>query len=340
MSEQYIFPYSIQYLHAAPDGTVRVVGRRYIGGVCCETYDQILRKDTGVSEWQEETEQLHGIYLDSILMLPGGQEGWAGGAKTIEDCKFTCSESYLLHYTNGSWVTDNTPNMTGRSVVSIAFAEGVGYAVGEAVMTYNGQKWAQVDLPQLPPGPTVPPNKEACPGLYFACLSFYKVQVVSPDEFWVLGQRYSTLSDSELVFLHMAGGRWNIVMPGSAILQDRPSGTLPLSVSDFSVGSDGFGFLATSPIRIPGDKAYPQIIKVWPDGSLSYERIPQLEQTALFSVSNTDANHALALGLQSTFVATERNVDRSDSAVLLSYGYDEGGPQTPAPTPSPIYLLP
>src|SRR5437762_1174021 len=104
LSEQYNFPDPIRYLKTSPDGSVRVVA----SGRCafCSDYSQILRKNA--SGWQEETAKLEGVFLSSISMLPGGQEGWAAGVKTIPVCKFTCSESYLLHFKNGSWVSDPT----------------------------------------------------------------------------------------------------------------------------------------------------------------------------------------------------------------------------------------
>jgi hypothetical protein len=123
-------------------------------------------------------------------------------------------------------------------------------------------------------------------------------------------------------------------MPGNAILQTRPAGTQPLKVTDFSMGDAGYGFLAASPIQIAGDRAYAQIIQVRPDGSLSYEQIPQIDHTELSSISNTDANHALAVGEQSIQVPTETGLTNRLTAVLLAYGYDdirEGQTLTPTP---------
>jgi hypothetical protein len=205
--------------------------------------------------------------------------------------------------------------------------------VGESIAKYDGQAWTHVRFPQLPPTPTLPPDKPPCAGLYFSCLSFSKVRVLTPDDVWVLGRRYSTLStsDVEAVLLHMQNGRWQVVMPGNDILQNRPEGTQPLIVSRFSMGSDGYGFLAASPIHLWGDSAYPQIIQVRPDGSLAYEQIPQIDHTTLLSISNTDARHALALGMQSIQVPTERGLTNLETPVLLSYRDDLKEGQTPPP---------
>jgi len=264
-------------------------------------------------------------------MLPGGQEGWAAGGIAITNCKFTCSETYLLHYSNGSWIRDTTATGFGRYIMSIDYSGGMLYAVGEQLHSYNPQGWTQLSVPQLPPGPPVPPGVELCPGLYFACLSFEKVQALSPDEFWTYGGRFSTLSQSEAVLLHMNHGRWQVVMPGSAILEHRPADTLPLIVSDFSMGTDGYGFVAASPYYVSGDRAFPQIIRVSPDGSLSYEQVPRVEHVTLAGISNTGAGHGLAIGEQSIQVITEGGLGLRVSPVLLSYGFDEG--QAPTPTP-------
>jgi hypothetical protein len=332
LSAQYDFPDPIRCLKATQDGSVRVVA----SGRCafCSDYSQILRKDA--NGWHEETGKLEGVFLSSISMLPGGQEGWAAGVKIIPVCKFTCSESYLLHFKNGSWVSDPTVSAFRQGFGNIDFSVGVGYAAGEVIRRYDGQNWTEVSLPQLPPGPTVPPNQEACPGLYFACQSFGTIRVLNPDEFWVFGRRYSSLSESEPLLLHMNHGRWQVVMPGNSVLENRPAGTQPLMVSSFSMGSDGFGFLAASPIQYWADGALPQIIQVTPDGSLSYEQLPQIEHTTLTGISNTDADHALAFGLQWIQVVTEHGLETRENPVLLSYVNDESQAPTPTPaTPAP-----
>jgi len=278
--------------------------------------------------------QLGDVSLGSISMLPGEQEGWAAGRKATSNCHFACSDAYLLHFKDGAWVSD--PRVSGFGYgIGIDFAGNVGYAFGRSIHKYDGQNWTELSLPQLPPVPTVPPDKEACPGLYFDCFAFAQFRLLGPDEFWALAWRSPTLYrlDAEPILLHMNHGNWQVVMPGNASPRNGPPDSQSRVIESFSMGSDGYGFLAASPTQFWGDKAFPQIIRLAPDGSLSYEQLPAIEHVTLTMISNSDENHALALGMQHIQIYTEHGPDSQDSPVLLSYMYDEV--QAPTPTPSP-----
>jgi hypothetical protein len=107
-------------------------------------------------------------------------------------------------------------------------------------------------------------------------------------------------------------------------------------VSDFSFGSDGYGFLSAYPFELAGNRAYSQIIQVRPDGSLYHEQIAQIEHMILRSISNKDVDHALAVGEQSIQVPTERGIENRLTAMLFSYGYeDDNRTRIPAPSATP-----